>query len=306
MSEKNPKRLKTIQTTLNFTTEFYTTSISKNQTTNVQNSKLTNKIQKSILDFLPIPNIQNKCSFNKIIASSDNDTDGDGSESGDNDDERDSDSDYELSNEMVNFPPNICQKEKKLRRNKFFLQLITPKLVRCNCGKEVKLDRKYRPKNLISHAKSSNCRVRSDNQASVLKYFTKSTSNQSSKKSKACIGLTDDKIRQYVLKSPAEFGGSKKDYTIAKQLFPRKFPNEFSYSKLNPEELQQLKTTLRAHAKWILDKATLSVKSTKCELFTTNITQICDACSELKSNRKLSNAIEVVCHLIYINFKLLL
>ena len=77
-------------------------------------------------------------------------------------------------------------------------------------------------------------------------------------------------------------------------MFPRKFPNEFSYSKLNPEELQQLKTTLRAHAKWILDKATLSVKSTKCELFTTNITRICDACSELKSNRKFLNAMEAV------------
>ena len=64
---------------------------------------------------------------------------------------------------MVNFPPNICQKEKKLWRNKFFLQLITPKLMRCNCSKEVKLDRKYRPKNLISHAKSNNCQVRSDN-----------------------------------------------------------------------------------------------------------------------------------------------
>ena len=82
--------------------------------------------------------------------------------------------------------------------------------MRCNCDKEVKLDRNYRPKNLISHAKSNNCRVRNDNQTSVLKYFTKSTPNQSFKKSKACIGLTNDKIRQYVLKSPAEFGGSKK------------------------------------------------------------------------------------------------
>ena len=122
MSEKNPKKLKTIQTTLNFTTEFYTTSISKNQTTNVQNSKLTNKIQKSILDFLPAPNIQNKRSFNEIIASSDNDTDGDGSESGDNDDERDSDSDYELSNEMVNFSLNIWEAVNRKRGNSNFDQ----------------------------------------------------------------------------------------------------------------------------------------------------------------------------------------
>ena len=143
MSEKNPKKLKTVQTTLNFTTESYTTSISKNQTTNVQNPKLTNKIQKSILDFLPTSNIQNKRSFKEIIASSGDDTDNnnnnDSSESRDNNGESDSDSDYELNNEVVNFPPNICQKEKKLRRNKFFLQLITPKLVRCNCDKEVKL-----------------------------------------------------------------------------------------------------------------------------------------------------------------------
>ncbi|CAB5208976.1 unnamed protein product [Rhizophagus irregularis] len=298
MSEQSSKRRKTTQTTLNFVSEFYTTSIPKSQTTNIQKQKLTNNVQKSLFDFLPNISTKKKHFIKEINVSSDdnsNSNDEDQFENSEDDESSDdsaSSSDYELNDEFINFPLNICQKEKKLRHNKFFLQLITPKLVRCQCGKEVKLDRKYRPKNLISHAKSSNCRIRKDNQASVLKYFTKSITIQSSKKSKICIGLTNNKIKQYILKSLAKFGGSKKDHVIAKQLFPGKFSNDFSYSKLNSEELQQLKSTLRAHVKWLLDKATLSVKSSKCEAFTTNISQICDQCFELKINRKLLNALE--------------
>ena len=79
----------------------------------------------------------------------------------------------------VNFPSNICDKEKKLRRNKYFLELITPKLIRCQCGKQIKLDQAYRDKNLITHAKSNSCQVRSNRQVSMLKYFSKaSNANQ--------------------------------------------------------------------------------------------------------------------------------
>jgi hypothetical protein len=148
----------------------------------------------------------------------------------------------------VDLPPHMCDKEKKLRRNKFFLELITPKLIRCQCGKQIKLDRAYRDKNLRIHVKSNSCQARSNGQVSVLKYFSKTSVQQSAEQnSKACIGLTNEKIENYVIKSPSEFGGSKKDYEIAKKLFPNKFPenSKFSYSQLISEELQQLKTTLR-------------------------------------------------------------
>jgi len=103
----------------------------------------------------------------------------------------------------INLPPNICDKEKKLRRNKYFLELITPKLIRCQCGKQIKLDRAYRDKNLIAHARSNGCQIRSDRQVSVMKYFSKTLNQQSAaeQNSKACIGLTNEKIENYVIKS---------------------------------------------------------------------------------------------------------
>jgi|SRR5688572_9699391 len=115
MSEQSSKKIKTIQTTLNFTTEFYTTSILRNQTANIQKPKLTsNKTQKSILDFLPTSNIIKKRSFKEIITRSDDETNDNGSESEDDDDNSSFDSDYELCDELVNFLPNICQKGKKI------------------------------------------------------------------------------------------------------------------------------------------------------------------------------------------------
>ena len=209
--------------------------------------------------------------------SDENRSDDDGSDDGgiEGDENSSSESEYELHDDLVNFPPNICDDEKKLRRNKFFLKLITPKQVRCQCGKIIKLDRAYRTKNLISHAKRNKCQRKTNKQISVLKYFPESSNNrfQNKAKTKACIGLTNEKIRQYVLKSPAEFGGSKQDFVVAKQLFPNKFPknSKFSYSKLTSDECQQLKITLRMDAIWIVERETLSVRSTKCESFTTNI-----------------------------------
>ncbi|GBB90983.1 hypothetical protein RclHR1_18060003 [Rhizophagus clarus] len=47
------------------------------------------------------------------------------------------------------------------------------------------------------------------------------------------------------------------------------------------------------NAKWILDKETLSVRSTKCESLTANIPQICNNCNKLKTNKQLLNAIDV-------------
>ena len=83
---------------------------------------------------------------------------------------------------------------------------------------------------------------------------------------------------------------------MAKRLFPNKFPknSKFSYSKLTSDECQQLKITLRMDAKWIVERETLSVRSTRCESFTTNIPQICNKCIKLNTNKKLLTALDVV------------
>src|SRR3989337_2629326 len=298
MSGESSKNSKTIQSTLNFPL-LYTISKDKGKSKEINNLELKKQVnQKTLSNF--VPSIVNKNLFKRNIK----EVIGDDSNSNSNTDSDDndtssSDSEYEMEID-VNLPPNICDKEKKLRRNKYFLELITPKLIRCQCGKQIKLDRSYRDKNLITHARSNGCQIRSDRQVSVIKYFSKTLNQQSAateQNSKACIGLTNEKIENYVIKSPAEFGGSKNDYVIAKRLFPKKFPenSKFSYSHLTSEESQQLKTTLRAYAKWIIEKETLSVRSIKCELFTLNTNKICNKCIKLKSNKNLLNALETVC-----------
>ncbi len=293
----------TIQSTLKFPILF-TKDKKKEISTGNLNSKETRKvnIQQSLLGFLPADNFIKDTNTNKRkfedIASSESENNEDKDTESDDDESSSSESEYELHDDLVIFPPNICEEEKKLRRNKFFLRLITPKEVRCQCGKIIKLDRAYRAKNLITHAKRSKCQKKTKKQISVLKYFSESSNknSQNEVKTKACIGLTNEKIRQYVLKSPAEFGGSKSDFVIAKQLFPNKFPknSKFSYSKLTSDECQQLKTTLRMNAKWIVEKETLSVRSTKCESFTTNIPQICNNCNKLSTNKRLLSTLDAV------------
>ncbi|PKK59475.1 hypothetical protein RhiirC2_794790 [Rhizophagus irregularis] len=51
-----------------------------------------------------------------------------------------------------------------------------------------------------------------------------------------------------------------------------------------------LKNYLRAHAIWILDKTTLSVRSKTCENFTTRESSICDECDKLRKNSRLNQA----------------
>ena len=63
---------------------------------------------------------------------------------------------------------------------------------------------------------------------------------------------------------------------------------------MTSDECQQLKITLQIDAIWIVERETLSVRSTKCESFTTNIPQIYNKCIKLNTNKKLLNALDVV------------
>ncbi|CAG8702222.1 uncharacterized protein OCT59_009947 [Rhizophagus irregularis] len=59
----------------------------------------------------------------------------------------------------------------KLHANKYFMEEITPKLVRCKCGKEIHLDRDFRDKNLTTHGELSNCKYSGEGQQSIKVFF---------------------------------------------------------------------------------------------------------------------------------------
>ena len=53
----------------------------------------------------------------------------------------------------------------------------------------------------------------------------------------SCQGLTNDQIKQYVLRCPSDFGGSKNETELACRLFPQKFEDvHLVYNKLNYSE----------------------------------------------------------------------
>lgn len=150
----------------------------------------------------------------------------------------------------------------------------------------------------FSHIRSKKaCNAKAQGQISVEKYFkTSDTDRLSKRQSYPCQGLSSDEIKQYVLKCPSDFGGSKNETELACQLFPQKFSNgHLVYSKLSYSERQELYKAQRAHASWILDRGNLSVTSAKCKKFTHHESKICEECNRLKNNSRFRDAISAVC-----------
>ena len=136
----------------------------------------------------------------------------------------------------------------------------------------------------FSHGEAKEC---TKNIISVCKFFSIDNSPaHCHQKAKACIGLTNEKIKNYVMKSPSEFGGSKSIIKAAQTLFPNKFfeGNPFSHTRLTEEENLQLQQDLRMNAKWLLEKDTLNVRSTSCFKFTPDKSQICYNCKRIKDS----------------------
>ena len=118
----------------------------------------------------------------------------------------------------------------------------------------------------------------------------------SKRQSYPCQGLSSDLIKQYVLKCPSDFGGSKNETELACQLFPQKFEDgHLVYNKLNYSERQELYNTQRAHASWVLDRGNLSVVSVKCTKFTSHESKICEECDRLRNCSRFRDAISAVC-----------
>ncbi|GBB86238.1 hypothetical protein RclHR1_12680004 [Rhizophagus clarus] len=189
---------------------------------------------------------------------------------------------------------DIDKLRSKLHANKYFMEEITPELVRCKCGKEIRLDRKFRDKNLTTHGELSSCKYSNEGQPSIKAFFKPKKIRVEEEniivKRVACKGLYEEKYQEYVLNSPAEFGGSIRPDIAAKELFPEVIKASLRLKSLGKTRCADLKNYLRAHAIWILDKTTLSVRSKMCENFTTRELGICDECDKLRKNSRLNQA----------------
>lgn len=103
------------------------------------------QLKQMTLNFPLITDNTHKKRFFSDVDTDDNDTD--------IDEESDDECNADESNDEYNAvprdgEPHMCPKERKLRRHKYFSRLINPKRIRCICGKDLKLDKRYSVKNL--------------------------------------------------------------------------------------------------------------------------------------------------------------
>ena len=69
-----------------------------------------------------------------------------------------------------------------------------------------------------------------------------------------CKGLQSEQISNYIKRTPAQFGGSRRVEIVACELFPNKFPKKFSRKKLNYEQKRKLNRALYAESTWQIDQ----------------------------------------------------
>ncbi|CAG8841542.1 9531_t:CDS:2, partial [Gigaspora margarita] len=83
------------------------------------------------------------------------------------------------------------------------------------------------------------------------------------------------------------------EYSMAKELFLLRFPNEakFSYSKLTTNQSRRLNDELLARSKWKIDQECLCVCSSLYEIYMDQIRQIYVKCILLTKNQVFKNAI---------------
>ncbi|PKK61622.1 hypothetical protein RhiirC2_791540 [Rhizophagus irregularis] len=187
--------------------------------------------------------------------------------------------------------------DERLRYNQLkvhpnFFKLINSKSVQCICGKQVKLDKTYRVKNLETHASGSGCSFQngtSKGQPSILNFvkkrslkFDEDTSVQKSYVS--CQGLNGDKYLDYILLTPTQYRGGKRDYIVAYNLFPDKFLRRkgFSKNRLTIEEKRFCNH---------IDKDPKAIYSMSCERKTQHPSGICISCQAIRDNTRFRDAL---------------
>lgn len=76
----------------------------------------------------------------------------------------------------------------------------------------------------------------------------------SNNKRKSCPGLRSYIISEYISRTPAQFGGTRRIEVIAKELFPSLFPKNFSRKRLDCSQKRWLNRQLYAEAVWKIDR----------------------------------------------------
>ncbi|CAG8692481.1 3689_t:CDS:2, partial [Dentiscutata heterogama] len=207
-----------------------------------------------------------------------------------------------------------------------FQKFIDAKTVVCKCGITISLGKAYQVSNFQRHSQSNNCTYCTNNQPSIKVFFSKIESEKDNdddnkpnneKNSKRyifmCQGLNDLEHVNYIINSPASFGGGKKPEIVAKELFPEKFSENASFTrkKLSNKERREFERALEFEATWRLDKEALAIYHMQCEKKTNNKSAICNNCEQLKSNKRLNQALKAkqatsICYLkVVVNMKFL-
>ncbi|PKY28443.1 hypothetical protein RhiirB3_391046 [Rhizophagus irregularis] len=166
------------------------------------------------------------------------------------------------------------------RSFKNFDKIIDEKTVRCKCRNTVRLDHPFRTTNFERHIKSHNCILGTDNQQSLYNFFDQKQEIQAEetelREPLPCIGLFGDLYTAYATSTPAFFGGGERPEVVGKRLFPEKFPQDtpFCRKKLNKDQIQEFNTALQATATWKVDQFEGVIRSAKCEIMTTKLSDL--------------------------------
>ncbi|PKK41480.1 hypothetical protein RhiirC2_804825 [Rhizophagus irregularis] len=96
--------------------------------------------------------------------------------------------------------------------------------------------------------------------------------------------------------TPTQYGGEKRDYIVAYNLFPDKFLRHkgFSRNRLTIEEKKILQRELLSTYKWHIDKDFKAIYSMSCERKTQHPSGICISCQAIRDNTRFRDALNEV------------
>ncbi|CAJ0751193.1 6315_t:CDS:2 [Entrophospora sp. SA101] len=159
--------------------------------------------------------------------------------------------------------------------------------MRCKCGKDVRLDKKWDPDLFERHNKGGGCKY--NNGLLGITNFFKENDSKTNKR-KIYEGLTDEETRNYLkcIGLITSFGGAPHVELVAKETFPRKFNKKFTWNCLNKSEKDILNNALHEKALWINDSNTFCVRSNDCSKYIDNCLKkiTCKPCLDLKKNHE--------------------